>query len=166
MKTLTLTTQAQMQPYLAQVWALLEVSYANVCGGLLYAEPAELLSDTQRWRLVTRRGRVIAAILFKAKRGWKLVAMASCRQSGQRARHALQRLICAELPRCWMELSERAERFVMTCCGGHNFMIHASLAADLLDKVVEPAGSDGYHYRREVAGMVKAKLIVGTPLFS
>ncbi len=78
----------------------------------------------------------------------------------------MRRLICAELPRCWMELSERAERFVMTCFGGQNFMVHGSLAADLLDKVVEHAGSDGYHYRCEVAGMVKAKLIVGPPLFS
>lgn len=164
MKTLTLTKQAQMQTYLEQVWTLLEASYARVSGGLHFASPAELLTDTQRWRLVICRGQVIAVTLFKAKRGWKLVAMATCRRYGDRARHALRRLICADLPRCWMELSEQAERFVMTYCGGHHFMIHASLAAELLGKIISPAGSDGYHYCREVAGVVKAKVIVGTPL--
>ncbi|MFM5089863.1 hypothetical protein ACK30K_16695 [Aeromonas caviae] len=164
MKTLTLTNSRQMQPYLDQVWALLVASYSEVSGGLHYAEPADLLSKTQRWRLVTYRGRVIASTLFKAKRGWKLVAMASCRQHGLRARHALRRLICADLPRAWMELSERAERFVLRCCGGHHYLIHASLAATLLDKPVEPVAEDGYHYRRTVAGLLKAKVIVGTPL--
>lgn len=163
MKTLTLTNHHQMLTYLPQVWDLLVASYASVSGGLLYAEPAELLSETQRWRVVIYRGRVIATTLFKAKRGWKLVAMATCRRHGQRARHALRRLICADLPRAWMELSEQAERFVLRCCGGHHFMIHASLAAGLLDKPVELVAEDGYHYRRAVAGLLKAKIMVGTP---
>lgn len=163
MKTLTLTDANQMGSYLDQVWPLLVISYAKVSGGLLYSEPSELLNDTQRWRLVLHRGRVIAATLFKAKRGWKLVAMACCRQCGDRARHALRRLICSDLPRAWMELSERAEYFVLTQCGGHRFLLHASLAAELLGKPVQTDMADGYHYRRDVAGIVKAKLIVGTP---
>ncbi|MGU5545192.1 hypothetical protein ACV1CV_12520 [Aeromonas veronii] len=163
MKTLTLTDHHQMITYLPQVWDLLVASYAKVSGGLLYANPGELLTDTQRWRLVIYRGKVIATTLFKAKRGWKLVAMATCRQHGQRARHALRRLICADLHRVWMELSEQAERFVLSCCGGHHYLIHSSLASSLLDKPVEPVASDGYHYRRQVAGLLKAKIMVGTP---
>ncbi len=164
MKTLTLTDSSQMQTYLAQVWDLLVASYAGVSGGLHYSEPAELLAKTQRWRLVLYRGQVIAATLFKAKRGWKLVAMATCRQHRQRARNAMRRLICADLPRAWMELSEHAERFVLRCCGGHHYLIHSSLAAALLDKQIEPVAEDGYHYRRTVAGLVKAKIMVGTPI--
>ncbi|WP_279487110.1 hypothetical protein [Aeromonas veronii] len=48
--------------------------------------------------------------------------------------------------------------------GGHHYLIHASLAATLLDKPVEPVAEDSYHYRRTVAGLLKAKVIVGTPL--
>ncbi len=163
MKTLTLTDTRQMQIYLAQVWDLLVASYADVSGGLHYSEPAELLAKTQRWRLVLYRGRVIATTLFKAHKGWKLVAMATCRQHGQRARNAMRCLICADLPRVWMELSERAERFVLCCCGGHHYLIHSSLAATLLDKPIEPVPEDGFHYRRTVAGLLKAKIMVGTP---
>ncbi|MEL4369372.1 hypothetical protein [Shewanella xiamenensis] len=163
MKTITITDKQRMQQYLAQVWDLLEKSYADVSGGLHYNEPAELLIDTQRWRLVLYRGHLIALTLFKAKRGWKLVAMATCRQHGKRARNALQRLICADLPRTWMELSERAERFVLCHCGGHKFLIHASLASSLLDKPVERSTEDGYHYQRTIAGLLKTKVIVGTP---
>lgn len=165
MKTITVTNKQRMQQYLAQVWDLLEKSYANVSGGLHYNEPAELLTDTQRWRLVFYKGCLIAVTIFKAKRGWKLVAMATCRQDSMRAQahHALQRLIRADLPRAWMELSERAEHFVLYHCGGHQFLIHASLASYLLDKPVEHTTEDGYHYRRTVVGLLKTKVIVGTP---
>lgn len=164
MKTLTLTTHEEMQRYIDQVWPLLVEAYAKVSGGLHYANTQAVLEETSRWRVVLRHGRVIAVTLFKARRGWKLVAMALCRRSGERARHALRRLISADLSRCWMELSERAERFVLEHCGGQHFLIHASLAAGLLGKPVLPCESDGFHYRRVVAGVMKAKVVVGTPL--
>lgn len=158
MKTLTLTTQERMQPYLTQVWALLVESYADVCGGLHFDSPAQLLASTSRWRMVLHHGRVIAVDLFKAKKGWKLVAMATCTRVGKRAKYALRRLIEADLPRCWMELSEKAERFVMTYCGGHRYLIHSSLVPSLLDKNVELAPGDGYHYMRPILGITKTKV--------
>ena len=164
MKTITVLHQSGMQRYLEQVWSLLVESYAQVSGGLHYSSPQDLLEDTQRWRLVIRHGRVIAATFFKAKRGWKLVAMATCRRQGQRARRALQRLIHADLSRSWMELSERAEAFVLRHCGGQHYVIHASLAAELLNKPVQTQVADGFHYQRQVAGLMKTKVIVGTPM--
>lgn len=161
--TRTLDNKSDMQRYLDQVWLLLVDSYEKVTGGLHYSSPQSLLEDTQRWRLVIHYGRVIAVTIYKAKRGWKLVAMAKCKANGERARRALKRLIQADLPRCWMELSERAEDFVIGYCGGHKFVVHASLATNLLDKSVSPALADGFHYKRIVAGVLKAKVIVGTP---
>lgn len=154
-----------MQRYAAQVWSILVDSYAQVSGGLHYESLNELIQDTQRWRLVVRHGEVVALTLFKSKRGWKLVAMAACRSQGKRARQALKRLIQADLPRCWMELSERAEAFVLRHCGGQHFVVHASLASDLLGKPVSDNVADGFHYQREVCGLLKSKMIVGTPQF-
>lgn len=163
-KTLTLNNQADMQRYVDQVWSLLVESYAQVSGGLHFPSAEALMQDTQRWRLVLRRGRVIAVTLFKAKRGWKLVAMATCKMHREFSRRALQCLIKADLHRSWMELSERAEAFVLKHCGGHHFVVHASFAAELLGKPVMIQGvEDGYHYQREVAGLLKSKVIVGTP---
>ena len=165
MKTLTLNTPEGMRNFIEPVWQLLVKAYQHVKGGLLYRCPADLLNDTHRWRLVLHHGRVIAVTIYKSKRGWKLVAMATCREDKvcSKSRQALRRLICADLPRCWMELSEHAERFVLGVCGGHRFLVHASLAAELLNKPVLPASSDGYHYLRNIAGIIKQKVIVGTP---
>ncbi|OOE57754.1 hypothetical protein [Salinivibrio sp. IB282] len=162
-QTITVTTASQMQDYADQVWALLVASYAHVKGGLHYTNKPHMLAQTQRWQLVVRGKRVIAAILFKAKRGWKLVAMAACRRAKSAARAALKRLICGALPNSWMELSERAEHFVMLHCHGHQYLIHASLVSELLNKSVRVDEADSYHYVRDIAGIPKAKIIVGTP---
>ena len=165
MKTLTVNDSAGMQRYVGQAWLILVESYAQVSGGLQYKSPDDLIKDTQRWRLVIHHGQVIAATFFKSKRGWKLVAMATCRAKKNRARRALKRLIEADLSRCWMELSERAEAFVLKYCGGHHFVIHASLASDLLGKPIIEQDAGGFHYQREICGFMKSKVIVGTPNF-
>jgi hypothetical protein len=163
MRTLTLNTPEQMQKYQAQVWSLLVESYRKVAGGLHFDSVSELVSNTQRWRLVIRHKQVIAVTIFKAKRGWKLVAMATARAAGSRAKNALKRLIESDLLKSWMELSERAETFVLQHCGGHRYLIHASLVANLLGKHIQANNPDGFHYQRQVAGQVKAKVVVGTP---
>jgi len=166
MKTMTLTTKETMLRHIKDVWLLLAEAYSKVEGGLHYASPAHLLNETCRWRVVVHYGKVIAVTIFRAKKGWKLVAMARCFQSGSRARYALCRLIKADLPRSWMELSGKAESFVFTQCGGQSFIIHGSLAHDLLDKIIYPSALDSFHYRREIAGIVKDKILVGTPLMA
>jgi len=162
-KTLTLTTKESMQCYIEQVWPMLVASYAKVSGGLHFESAEQLIAATQRWRLEVRNKKVIAVTIFKAKLGWKLVAMATCRNYAEKAKYALRRLIKADLSRCWMELSERAERFVLEQCGGQHFVVHGSLVFSLLNKPILPSLTDGYHYQREVGGILKAKIIVGTP---
>jgi hypothetical protein len=163
MKTMTVTTTKEMQKYQKQVWCLLVESYQKVTGGLHFDSASDLIQKTQRWRLVMRHKKVIAVTIFKAKRGWKLVAMAIARSAGDRAKNALKRLIRSDLIKSWMELSERAEIFVLKYCGGHQYLIHSSLVASLLGKPIVVNNPDGFHYHRLVAGQVKAKVVVGTP---
>ncbi len=162
MRIVTVKTAERMQHYQQQVWAIMTAAYADVPGGWHYASLAELCAESACWRLVIHGGRVIAAALYKAKKGLKLVAMGVCQQMRDLGKRGLARVLRADLSRCWMELSEAAERFVLTHCNGHRYIIHASLASSLLDKEVAQE-SDGYHYARAICGLQKSKIIVGTP---
>jgi len=61
----------------------------------------------------------------------------------------------------WMEVSEGAEKFLMKI-GGKKFMIPNTLAASLTGKEILSLDADGYHYYREINGIVKRKIILGT----
>ncbi|MBE9610835.1 hypothetical protein [Chitinilyticum piscinae] len=158
---ISLTRQQSMRHYLEQVWALLEDAYRDVAGGLHFADHAALLDESARWQLALCDGRVLAVTVFKAKKGLKLIAMAAaCELAG--ARDALCEMLRRALRQAWMELSGRAESFVMKYCDGHRFLIHGSLIPQLLDKPIEATAADGYHYVREILQQRKTKIAVGT----
>lgn len=163
MQITQVTHPQHMQQYCAQVWQLLVASYARVNGGLNYASAEQLIATSARWKLALDGDRVLAVTIYKAKKGLKMVAMAACKQFRDLARRALISMIKADLRHCWMELSEQAELFVLKHCGGHRFLIHSSLVAQLLDQQVEPGDLDGFHYRRTIQGHSKLKIALGTP---
>lgn len=164
MEFIQLTDDQSKKTYLPQVWPLLETSYSQVPGGLHFTSPEHVIADTDEWHLIVENGQVQALTLHKYKCGLKLVALAKAKGMGTRA--ALKQLIDYALRHGWMELSDRAETFVMRECNGHQFMIHASLAGQLLKKIVLPAGEDTFHYRREIMHCLKTKLLLGTPNFA
>ena len=162
MKIITLRNHQRMHKYLPQVWSLLRDAYAGVAGGWHYASEQALLDDSASWRLVVHGGKVAAAVVYKHKHGLKLVAMGVSQEMAALGKVGLVRIIRGDLARCWMELSEAAERFVMRHCNGHRYLVHRSLVATLLGKPVAPA-ADGYHYIRDVCGLRKEKILLGTP---
>lgn len=134
MEFIQLKDQSSKETFLEQVWSILESSYQGVPGGLHFASPAELIATTDEWHLIINNQQVLALTLHKYKRGLKLVALAKARTPN--ARPALTQLVNYALRHGWMELSGKAESFVMHECEGHRFMINASLAARLLNKVI------------------------------
>lgn len=152
-----------MQPWVDQVWNLLEASYAQVEGGLSFASKEDLISSSASWKVALYKRQVIAVTIYKAKKGLKLVAMATSSVFKDLARKALRRIISKDLATCWMELSEQAERFVLKYCNGHRYIIHSSLVTHLLGKPVTVKSTDGYHYEREINSHQKVKIALGTP---
>ena len=146
-----------------QVWNILEISYRDIEGGLLFSDKSELMLKTSIWKVIVVDGRVLAVAVFKEKHGQKLVAMGVDRQGDvMKSRSALIYLLRHSLERAWMEVSEAAENFIMKQCGGEKFLIHQSEAVRYLNKAVEFA-EDGYHYVRKIAGIPKVKIVLGTP---
>lgn len=152
--------------YIDRVWEILSLSYRDVPGGLLFSDKIDLIVSTALWKVVLKKGRVIAVTVFKAKRGMKLVAMgADVLGYGKQAIIALSKSIREDMGRVWMEVSGSAEDFLMKHCGAYRYVIHNSYASSLLHKSVITQ-SDGYHYVRDISHIKKSKIIVGTPYMS
>ncbi len=147
----------------SQLWQLLEHSYAQVAGGLHFSSQQALLAESGRWRLAVEGDQLLAAVVYKPKKGWKLSALGINPQQRSVGRSGLQRILREDLPYSWMAVSEGAERFVLEQCRGDRFLIHNSLVPSLLGKnEIEPA-ADGFHYRRHVCGQHKSKIALGSP---
>lgn len=159
MKTLILEDKKDREKYLKPAWEMLKQTYENVAGGLHFKNPEDLLNKTQRWHLALKNDELFALTVFKAKVGWKLSAMA--KSSAKEAKTFLKELINKDLAQTWMELSEKAENFVLKDCEGYKYLKHASKAKELLNKEIF-VQKDAFHYQREILGLQKVKIIVGT----
>lgn len=149
--------------YLDIVWEILSQSYATVSGGLLFSSKNDLLTSTSVWKVVLKKGKVIAVTIFKSKHGLKLVAMGIT--TAKNKKDVLKKLaqsIEEDLNHIWMEVSGSAETFIMKYCHAYRYIIHNSFASTLLGKEVLEDAS-GYHYIRAISGIQKQKIIVGTP---
>ncbi len=158
-----LSNMVDKAKWVSKVWNLLEKSYSKVEGGLLFEDEVELIKSTSIWKIVIRGNEIVAVTVFKQKYGQKLVAMATNSELfGSEAKDVLAYMLKNSLNRAWMEVSEAVEVFVMKYCGGEEFLINCEEAKTYLKKSIEPLG-DGYHYIRDIHGIRKTKLLLGTP---
>ena len=152
--------QKDKKHYVNTVWEILNAGYKHVKGGLHFKSKQELIEKTEMWKLIIYRGEVVAVTVYKAKKGLKLVAMSVGNKFRDIAVKLLGEVIQRDLKQCWMELSEAAERFVMNL-GGAKYVLPNYVAEKVLGKQVEPVG-DGVHYVREIMGVKKEKILLGT----
>ena len=61
----------------------------------------------------------------------------------------------------WMEVSEGVEKFILKH-GGERFLIKNTFASQLTGKTILSLDDDGYHYKREINGVIKTKVMIGT----
>jgi len=121
---LRLSSTADRQAWQQPVHALLAEAYREVPGGLHYASADAMVAETQDWELLTHAGQLRAALLYKRKHGMKIVALAASADPDQRraAVAGLGELLRRRLREAWIEVSGRAETFVLRH-GGDLFRI-------------------------------------------
>ncbi len=165
--SLILTQPHAQREWLQPVWTLLDQAYRQVAGGLHYTTPEAMLEETPVWELLLDEGRLQAALLYKRKHGLKIVALGVSDDEARRpmAVARLGQVISDRLHQAWIEVSERAECFVLRH-GGESRRIRNHHAARLTGKPLLSLHADGYHYVREIQGLRKLKLIVGTPAWT
>jgi hypothetical protein len=163
--TIVIKKTETKQKYLDAVYAILEESYSHVEGGLNFEDKENLLNNTSVWKLLFNGQHLIGVIVYKSKFGLKLVALGLLKTFKELAKKRLYKLLKSSFTKTWMEISEGFEAFVLKIKGVENF-IHTNVSAGLFtQKQILEQCSDGMHYKREINGVVKTKLIVGTPKF-
>ena len=165
---ITLTEEAQKVIRMHEVWNLLSAAYSTVPGGLNFTSPMEMVRKTSDWNLSYYNNSLVCALLSKSKAGQKVVAFGATADKHLRpsGKEALTTTIEQMLKNnCWMEVSEKAERFVLSIVGS-SLIVPNYLAAALTKKQISNLFPDGIHYTREICGLQKTKMIVGTPVLS
>jgi len=161
----TISSIAEKSYIADEVYALLLSAYANVKGGLHFASVDELISQTSQWRVIYLDGDIVSVIIYKAKRGLKMVAMAISDTLDYSLRTHIKTMLRyifrLTFRNSWMEVSEGAERFILKVAG-ERFIISNTLAEQLTGKKILALDDDGIHYYREINGVVKRKIIIGT----
>ena len=154
--------------YADEVYSLLKESYKNVKGGLLFESVNDLVESTGRWDLIFFDSKVVGAIVYKAKKGLKMVALGISKSIDTKISSCVKSMLtifCRQIFRfSWMEVSEGAEKFFMKN-GASSYLIPNIYAKQLLvDKDIISLCDDGYHYKREIKnGIVKTKILIGNP---
>jgi len=166
-KTIILKNDLEKAKYIDIIWDILLKGYEKVKGGLFFKSKDELIKTTVKWKIVlSDDNNVLAVSVYKAKKGLKLVAMSINQMFRNISIPALAKSIKEDLSTCWMEISEKAEEFVMQN-GGLDFIIPNNLIQKILeDKKIIAFSSDGNHYSRIIQNIQKEKILVGTPNYS
>jgi len=147
-----------------EVFSLLQKAYQNVKGGLHFVDKDALIHTTSQWKVIYLDEKVVGVVIYKAKKGLKMVAMGIANDIGMFRRYVkrmLSELFLVTFGKSWMEVSEGAERFLLKI-GGERFVIPNSYARELTGKDILSLDDDGKHYYREINGVVKRKIILGT----
>ena len=147
------------------IYEILYESYRSVKGGLHFSSKDELIIKTDKWRVIYYDTEIVGVIIYKAKKGLKMVAMGLHQHIEKPLRNLAKQTLVSifkfTFSHTWMEVSEGAEAFILKN-GGHNFMIPNELAQQLTGKEILGLCEDGYHYKREINGIIKTKLMIGT----
>jgi hypothetical protein len=150
------------------VFTLLQITYQNVLGGLHFSSADELVVNTSVWKIIYFQTTIVGVVIYKAKKGLKMVALALCHKLNkplkQHTKTMLSYLFKVTFNNTWMEVSEAAERFIVDN-GGEKYFISNTLATQLTGKEIVALCSDGYHYQRVVKGVLKTKVMVGHAKF-
>ena len=144
------------------VYALLQKAYRNVEGGLHFANNDELVLKTDLWHLIYNDCELIGVVIYKAKQGLKMVALALNERFKSQAKALLAKLFRNTIAKSWMEVSEGAEKFMLKI-GLGKFRVPNIYAEKLTKKEILQLCDDGYHYIREINGVKKKKMIIGFP---
>ena len=161
-KTVTIKALHTKQRILDEVYTLLESTYKNVEGGLNFENKYDLLQNTSIWKVIYFENHIIGVLIYKAKHGLKMVACAINETYKNIAKKRLINIIKKNFSKTWMEISEGLERFILNIASAKEFIIHNKKAKDILKKSIQLC-NDQHHYIREINGVNKTKILVGTP---
>lgn len=164
-KTVTLKSLNSKEKIINQVFNLLENTYEKVEGGLNFKDKYDLLENTSVWKVLYFNNTIIAVLIYKSKHGLKMVACAVNEMYKNIAKKRLTNIFRKNFSKTWMEISEGLERFILNISNSKEFIVKNTKAKDILNKSIQCC-NDKIHYVRQINGINKTKILIGTPNFS
>ena len=168
LQTENITSTHEKSFIVDDVFTILQDTYRDVKGGLHFKSKDDLISTTDLWKVIFLEETIVGIIIYKAKKGLKMVALGIAnfleRKSQSFIKTMFSHIFKLTFSNTWMEVSEDVEKFIIKH-GGKRFFIQNSLATQLTGKKILSLHEDGYHYTREINGVMKTKVIVGTVKF-
>ena len=150
------------------VFAILKNAYKNVAGGLYFKNKDELIFTTDLWKVIYLEENIVGVVIYKFKQGLKMVALGIADFLNNKFQFFIKTMLTYifqhTFANTWIEVSEGVEKIILKN-GGKNFLIKNTLANQLTGKPILSLLEDGYHYTREINGITKTKVIVGTVKF-
>lgn len=164
-KTITFKSIKSRKEILDEIYLLLENAYKNIEGGLNFKNKYDLLNNTSVWKVIYFENKIIGVLIYKAKLGLKMVACAINNAYKNIAKKRLSNIFRKNFSKTWMEISEGLEYFILKISESEKYIINNSKAKEILNKSIQYS-NDNYHYIREIKGVKKTKILVGTPIYS
>lgn len=161
-KTITIKSLNTKRKILDEVYNLLASTYKNIEGGLSFSDKYDLLENTSLWKVIYLENNIIGVLIYKAKHGLKMVACAVNETYKKIAKKRLINIFKKNFSKTWMEISEGLERFILSISSAKKFIITNAKAKDILEKSIQLC-NDQLHYIREINGVNKTKILIGTP---
>jgi hypothetical protein len=165
LQTENITSTHEKSFIVDDVFTILQDAYENVTGGLHFKNKDELINTTDLWKVIYLEENIVGIVIYKAKKGLKMVALGIANflntKSQLFVKSMLSHIFKLTFANSWMEVSEGVEKFLIKN-GGKKFFIKNSFASQLTGKTILSLDDDGYHYKREINGVAKTKIMIGT----
>lgn len=154
----------EKQKYKDQVWNILDLSYKNIGGvkGSGFQSPDDMVKNIPYWKLARKNGKIVACMLYKDKKGRKVVA---CGSDGTvEGKIQVKQMILDELrrERSYGEVSDNLMHYILHKLSNEEiekYFIPAKKVGEILGKPVKITGK--YTYVREIGGEQHEKMMFG-----
>ena len=171
----------QKEKYVDEVWEILKKSYSKIGGikGRGFGSKQEMIEQIPFWKLVRKDGKIVAVVMYKDKKGRKMVAIGT--DGSEEGQKATQDIYKNEFSRSFFELSDRALGAVLKAVGEKfalKYIKDIDTVKGLLkgNEVLEPDMNDSsvefikdnypkiakHFYQRKIGDGLKHKVLMGT----
>jgi len=165
LQTENITSTHEKSFIVDDVFTILQNAYKNIQGGLHFKDKDDLINKTDLWKIIYLDETIVGVIIYKAKKGLKMVALGIASFLNKKSKFLIKTMLSnifkLTFSNTWMEVSEGVEKFILKH-GGEGFLIKNTFANHLTGKVILSLDEEGYHYKREINGVVKTKVMIGT----
>lgn len=155
-----LFSREEKEKYIDEIWDMLQKAYAPIGGFKSALSKDALIDESNLWKIVRRKGKVVSVSIYKDAHGRKSIAVATDGTEQGKSDLLKVKIDDTNLKRAWCEASGKVESLMKKA---NAKPISSRYAAKLTGKEILGYDVDGIHYTRLISGVPHLKAIYGFP---